>query len=38
MDKKQNCSVCNIKIVEDNYKTDRTVCKNCYNRNRKKQQ
>ena len=30
------CTVCNIKIEEDNCKKDRTICKNCYNINRKK--
>ena len=30
MDKKKSCSVCNIKIDKDNYKKDRTVCKDCY--------
>ena len=32
----KNCTVCNIKIDEDNYKKDRNICKNCYNMNRKK--
>ena len=27
----KNCTVCNIKIDEDNYKRDRNICKNCYN-------
>ena len=31
-----NCSVCNIKIDEDNCKKDRNICKICYNLNRKK--
>ena len=35
MDVKQ-CTVCNIKIDEDNFKKDRNICKNCYNTNRKK--
>ena len=32
----KKCTVCNIKIDEDNYKNDRNICKNCYNINRKK--
>ena len=32
----KKCTVCNIKIDEDNYKKDRKICKNCYNNNRKK--
>ena len=32
----KKCTVCNIEIDEDNYKKDRSVCKNCYNINRKK--
>ena len=28
----KNCNACNIKIVEDNYEKDRTVCKHRYNR------
>ena len=32
----KKCTVCNIKIDEDNYKKDRSICKNCYNNNRKK--
>ena len=31
MDLNKNCSACNIKIDRDNYKKDRTVCKDCYN-------
>ena len=31
MNKKTNCSVCNIKLDKDIYKKDRTVCKSCYN-------
>ena len=26
------CSACKIKIDENNYKKDRTVCKSCYNK------
>ena len=32
----KNCTVCNIMIDEDNCKKDRNICKNCYNKNRKK--
>ena len=32
----KKCTVCNIKIDEDKYKKDRSICKNCYNINRKK--
>ena len=32
----KKCTVCNIKIDEDNYKKDRSICKKCYNNNRKK--
>ena len=32
----KKCTVCNIKIDEDNYKKDRIICKNCYYINRKK--
>ena len=35
MDAKK-CTVCNIEIDEDNCKKDRNICKNCYNKNRKK--
>ena len=30
----KKCTVCNIKIAEDNCKKDRNICKNCYNINR----
>ena len=30
------CNACNIKIDENNYLKDRTVCKSCYNKNRRK--
>ena len=30
------CNTCNIEIDGNNYLTDRTVCRNCYNKNRKK--
>ena len=32
----KKCTVCNIKIDEDNYKRDRNICRSCYNTNRKK--
>ena len=32
----KKCTVCNIKIDEDNCKKDRYICKKCYNINRKK--
>ena len=32
------CSECKIKIDENNYKKDRTVCKSCYNKNKRKNQ
>ena len=32
----RNCSVCSIKIDENNYLKDRIVCKNCCNKNRRK--
>ena len=32
----RKCTVCNVEIDEDNCKKDRTICKNCYNKNRKK--
>ena len=36
MDKNKNCSVCNIKLDINNYKKDRTVCKSCYNKKKRK--
>ena len=36
MDKNKNCSVCNIKIDINKYKKDRTVCKDCYNKKKRK--
>ena len=36
MDKNKNCSVCNIKLDINNYKKDRTVCKDCYNEKKRK--
>ena len=32
----RNCSACNIKTDLKNYKGDRTVCKTCYNKNKRK--
>ena len=32
----RNCSACNIIIDINNYKKDRTVCKSCYNINKRK--
>ena len=32
----RNCSACNIMIDIINYKKDRTVCKTCYNKNKRK--
>ena len=36
MDKNKNCSVCNIKLDINNYKKDKTVCKDCYVKNKRK--
>ena len=36
MDKNKNCPVCNIKLDINIYKKDRTVCKDCYNKKRRK--
>ena len=36
MDKNKNCSVCNIKLDINDYKKDRTVCKDCYNKRKRK--
>ena len=32
----RNCSACNIKIEENNYLKHRTICKECHNENRRK--
>ena len=32
----RNCSACDIMIDMNNYKKDRTVCKTCYNKNKRK--
>ena len=36
MDKNKKCSVCNIKLDLNNYKKDRTVCRDCYNKKKRK--
>ena len=36
MDKNKSCTLCNMKLNINNYKKDRTVCKECYNKNRRK--
>ena len=36
MDKNKTCSVCNIKLDMNIYKKDRTVCKDCYNKKKRK--
>ena len=36
MERNQNCSACNIKLDEDNYKNERILCKNCYNKKKRK--
>ena len=36
MDKNKNCSVSNIKLDIDNYKKDRTGCRDCYNQKKRK--
>ena len=36
MDRNKNCTACNIKADKDNYKKNRTICKNCYNRKKTK--
>ena len=35
MDKNKNCSACNIKLDINNYRKDRTVCRDCYNKKKK---
>ena len=32
----RKCSACIIKIDTNNYKKDRTVCRSCFNKNRRK--
>ena len=36
MDKNKNYSACNIKLDINNYKKDRTVCRDCYNKKKRK--
>ena len=36
MDKNKNCSVCNIKLEKNNYKKYRTVCRDFYNKKKRK--
>ena len=36
MNKNKNCTLCNMKLDINNYKKDRTICKECYNKNRRK--
>ena len=36
MEKNKNCSACNIKLDINIYKKDRTVCMDCYNKKRRK--
>ena len=36
MEKNKNCSVCNIKLDIINYKKDRTVCRDCYKKKKRK--
>ena len=36
MDNHKNCSSCNIKLDINNYKKDRTFCKDCCNRKKRK--
>ena len=36
MDNNKNCTVCNMKLDIVNYLKHRTVCKTCYNKNRRK--
>ena len=36
MEKNKNCSACNIKLDINNYQKDRTVCRDCYNKKKRK--
>ena len=36
MEKNKNCSECNIKLDINNYKKDRTVCRDCYDKKKRK--
>ena len=36
MDKNKNCTACKIKFDKNNYAKNRTVCKSCYNKKKRK--
>ena len=36
MEKNKNCSACNIKLDIKNYKKDRTICRDCYKKKKRK--
>ena len=36
MEKNKNCSACNLKLDKNNYKEDRTICRDCYNKKKRK--
>ena len=36
MGNNKNCTLCNMKLDINNYEKDRTICKECYNKNRRK--
>ena len=36
MEKNENCSACNIKLDINNYKKDKTACRDCYNKKKRK--
>ena len=36
MKKNKNCSACNIKLDINKYKKDRTICRDCYNKKKRK--
>ena len=36
MEKNKNCSTCNIKLDINKFKKDRTVCRDCYNKKKRK--
>ena len=35
MNKNENCSIQNVKLNKDNYKRDMTICRDCYNKQKK---
>ena len=35
MEKNKSCSVCNIKLDINNYKKNRTICRECYNKKKR---